>query len=358
VVEHIAFLCAGLALLAVGAEALVRGASRLAALLGVPPLVVGLTVVAWGTGAPELAVTVQASLAAQTDIAVGNVVGSNICNVLLILGLSAVVSPLVVSRQLVRRDVPVMIGVSVLVLLLALDGMLSRVDGLLLVALFAAYTALALWKGRPSAGSTETRRAANAAGAARTGGRQWIVLIGFILVGLALLVLGSRWLVDGAVAIAKSLGMSELIIGLTVVAVGTSMPEIATSVLAGIRGRSDIAVGNAVGSNIFNLLAALGVASIVSAEGIPVPEDTLVFNLPVMLVVALACLPIFFTGYRVARWEGALFLLYYAAFTTFLVLDALEHEALPVYSSALVIFALPVTGVTLLTLVVRAARGK
>jgi len=344
--------------MAAGAEALVRGASRLATLLGVHPLVVGLTVVAWGTGSPELAVTVKASVAAQTDIAVGNVIGSNICNVLLILGISAVVSPLVVSRQLVLRDVPVMIGVSALVLLLALDGMLSRVDGLFLVALFAGYTALTLRKSFPSAGFTKTRGAAKLTSSARTGGLQWIVLVALILVGLGLLVLGSRWLVDGAVAIAKALGMSELIIGLTVVAIGTSMPEIATSVLAGIRGKSDIAVGNAVGSNIFNLLAALGIASVVSAEGIRIPPATLEFDLPVMIVVALACMPIFFTGHRVARWEGALFLFYYVCFTTFLVLDVVGHEALPTYRSAMLTFVLPVTGVMLVTLVVRAARGK
>ncbi|MBA2573134.1 MAG: calcium/sodium antiporter, partial [Gemmatimonadetes bacterium] len=221
----------GVGLLVGGAELLVRGASRLAGSFGVSPLVVGLTVVAFGTSAPELAVSVQASFDGRSDLAFGNVVGSNIANILLILGLAAVVTPLVVSRQLVRLDVPLMIAASVLLYLMALDGSISRVEGIVLFIGVVTYTTLLIRYGRRE---TALARAEAGIESAPPGG-PWVANAALVAVGLGLLVLGSWWLVNGAVAIATALGVSELIIGLTVVAVGTSMPEIATSVLASIR---------------------------------------------------------------------------------------------------------------------------
>ena len=346
----------GLVLLVVGAELLVRGASRLAAALGISPLVIGLTIVAYGTSAPELAVSVQSSWAGQADVAVGNVVGSNIFNVLLILGLSALITPLVVAQQLVRWDVPLMIGVSGLLWALALDGRIGRLDGAVLFAGAVAYTVLAIRQSRRESAEVRAEYAQEYGEApARSG--SLLLQIGLVAAGLVLLVLGSRWLVDGAVVIARVAGLSELIIGLTVVAAGTSLPEVATSVLASLRGERDIAVGNVVGSNLFNILTVLGLSGVIAPDGVPVADAALGFDIPVMTAVAVACLPIFFTGYLIARWEGALFLAYYVAYTGYLVLNARQHDALPAFNSVMLWFALPLTAVTLVVLAIRALRA-
>lgn len=335
----------GLVALIIGAEAMVRGASRLAVSWGISPLVVGLTVVAFGTSAPEMAVSVGAALAGTTDLAIGNVVGSNIANVLLILGISALVAPLLVAEQIIRQEIPIMIGASLVVVAMALDSAIGRAEAALLVALVIAYTVFLIM---------QSRRASQAAADEFAGeistsrwDRHWSVQTLLVVGGLSLLVLGAGWLVDAAVTFAKVLGVSDLVIGLTVVAVGTSMPEIATSLIAALRGQRDIAVGNVVGSNIFNLLAVLGAAGLVSAEGLGVHEAARNFDLWVMLAVAFACLPILLTGREIARWEGAVFLGYYAAYTTYLVLAAQEHDALPAYSGVMLSYVMPLTVVTL-----------
>lgn len=342
----------GLVLLIGGAEALVRGASRLASAVGITPLVVGLTVVAFGTSSPELAVSILAALQGPggADIALGNVVGSNIFNVLVILGLSAVVTPLVVDQKLVRIDVPVMIGLSVLVLLLALDGAVSRLDGLLLAGGTVAYTAFAIVQGRreSAAVATEYRDQFGAEEASSL----WLNLV-LIAVGLAMLLVGSRWLVNGAVALAEGFGVSELVISLTIISAGTSLPEAATSVLASLRGQRDIAVGNVVGSCIFNLLAVLGLTAAIAPEGVAVPQAALAFDMPVMIAAAVACLPIFFTGYRIGRREGLLLLGYYGAYLAYVLLAARAHDALPLFSTVMLVVVVPAT---VLVLVVAAAR--
>lgn len=338
-----------------GAELLVRGASRLAAAAGVPPLLIGLTVVAAGTSSPELAVSVQAALAGRADLALGNVVGSNILNVLLILGASAVIAPLAVDRDLVRRDVPLMIGASAVTLLMALDGRIGRLDGLLLLAGAVGYT-VHLVRGAVRAGGPRGAAGRTAApagdGVAGAGGRRpgpaALVLAGLLAAaGLGLLVLGARWFVLGATAAARSLGVSELIIGLTIVALGTSLPEVATSLLASLRGERDIAVGNVVGSNLFNLLVVLGLSAALAPAGLAVARSALRLDLPVMTAVAVACLPVFFTGRAISRWEGMLFLAYYAAYTAYLVLDATRSAALPTYTVVMLGFVVPLTAVTL-----------
>ena len=304
------FFVAGLALLVIGAESLVRGSSRLATAMGVPPLVIGLTVVAYGTSTPELAVSVQAAMAGQADIAIGNVVGSNIFNVLFILGISAAIAPLVVSRQLVWIDVPLMVGVSIVMLLMALDGRISRVEGGLLMSLIVVYTAFLVRQARKERAAARDAAAADGAEAtstSRSAVRTWVVNLAYIAAGLGLLVVGARWFVESSISIARMMGVSELVIGLTVVAAGTSMPEVATSIIATIRGERDIAVGNVVGSNIYNIRAVLGLAALVSPAGVGVAPAALDFDIPVMVAVAVACLPIFFTGHVIARWEGWLF---------------------------------------------------
>ncbi|MEW6444398.1 MAG: calcium/sodium antiporter [bacterium] len=348
---------AGLALLIAGAEALVRGASRLASGIGISPLVVGLTVVAFGTSSPELAVNLQAALAGNPDIALGNVVGSNIFNVLFVLGLAAAIAPLVVAQRLVRLELPVMIGVSVLLLVLALDGSIGRVDGMVLLAAIIGYSVFVVGQSRKE---TEAIRSEYEQEFGKPPRRitQWLANVTLVGVGLTLLVVGSRWLVDGAVALARALGLSELVIALTIIAAGTSLPEVATSVIATLRGERDIAVGNVVGSNIFNVLAILGLSGMVAADGIIVAPAALRFDLPVMIAVSVACLPIFFTSYRIARWEGWLFLAYYAGYTIYLLLKAAEHDALPAFSAVMAFFVLPLTVATLGVLAARALRAQ
>jgi cation:H+ antiporter len=353
---------AGIILLITGAELLVRGASRLAVSMGITPLVVGLTVVAFGTGSPELAVGIQASLAGQADITVGNVVGSNIFNVLMVLGLSAVVAPLIVSQQLVRLDVPIMIIVSVALLLMALDGVVDSADGAVLLTAAVAYTVLLIGISRRETEPVQTEyEQAYGQAQTRDGGR-WPMHVLLILVGLSLLVIGADWLVEGAVAIAAALGVSELIIGLTVIAAGTSLPEVATSIVAGLRGERDIAVGNVVGSNLFNILVVVGATALVSPGGLDVAPAAINFDMPVMIAAAVLCLPIFFVHYRIGRWEGALFLAYYIFYTFYLFLAASQHDALPAFSQVMSWGVIPLTlatvGLVFIRELVRRARRR
>jgi cation:H+ antiporter len=347
-IQTIIELIAGLVLLVIGAEGLVRGAVRLAAMLGTPPLIIGLTIVAYGTSAPEMFVSLQSSLSGNADIALGNVVGSNIFNVLFVLGLSALVTPLIVAQQLIRLDVPIMIGVSFLLQLLALDGVLNRAEGVFLFMGGIGYTLFLIWYSRKESNTAvQEEYAQEYSFQSSRPGLQWLVNLGFIAGGLLLLALGSDWLISSSTALAESFGVSQLIIGLTIVAAGTSLPELATSVIASFRGERDIAVGNVVGSNIFNILAVLGVAAMASPTGIQVASSALRFDIPVMIAVAIICFPIFFTGNVICRWEAVLFLVYYGAYTGYLILAAAQHNALPMFSNVLGQFVIPITAATL-----------
>jgi cation:H+ antiporter len=346
-------LVAGFVTLLVGAELLVRGASQLAMAFGISPLVVGLTVVAFGTSSPELAVGLSSAWAGQADIAVGNVVGSNIFNILFVLGVSALVAPLVVDQQLVRWDVPVMIGVSVLVWLMALDGTIGHIEGGALAVGLAAYLWVAVRKGRQESAHVAAEYRAALGNDGRRVATAMALQLGLAVAGLGMLVIGADWLVDGGVRLARVLGLSELIIGLTIIAIGTSLPEVATSVVASIRGHRDIAVGNAVGSNIFNLLGILGLTAALSPQPITVAPQALAFDIPVMTAVAIACLPVFFVGNRLDRWEGGVFFAYYLAYTTYLILDARHHAALSDFVAAMMGFVLPLTVLTLVVVVYR-----
>lgn len=339
-------LLGGFVVLVVGGEVLVRGAGGLARFFGMSPLVVGLTVVSFATSSPELAVTVGASLSGSPGLAVGNVVGSNITNVLLVLGIAGLILPLAVQRAVVRHDVPVMITLCVLLLLLSLGGTVTRLDGLILLAVLIAYV---LWRIVQSR-RTGTTEAVGDDDVPPRPSNPWLNAL-LVAVGVALLVLGAGWLVDGATEVATALGLSELVIGLTVVAIGTSLPELATSVIAAIRGDVEMAVGNAVGSNIFNIGAVMGVAAVVSPDGVPVEPGAVRFDLPVMIAVALALLPIAFTGFQVARWEAGLFVAYYCAYVAYLLLDSAGHDALPEFSTVMLVFVIPITVLTLAVLV-------
>jgi cation:H+ antiporter len=286
----------------------------------------------------------------------GNVVGSNIFNVLFILGASALIAPLVVNAQLIRQEVPVMIGASLLLWALAADGRISGLDGALLFGLVVGYTAFLVIQSRRE---TEATRQEYAAEFVPKDGwdRHWSVQALLVVIGLGMLVLGSTLLVDAAITIARAMGVSELVVGLTIVAAGTSLPEVATSIMATIRGERDIAIGNVVGSNTYNILAVLGASSLVAREPLAVAPSVLAFDLPVMTAVAVACLPVFFTGRQIARWEGVVFLGYYVAYTAYLILSVQHHDALPLLSMTMLCFVVPLTLITLVASLKREVRS-
>ena len=356
-VTHAFFFLLGLAALVVGAEALVRGASKIALSLGISPLVVGLTIVAVGTSSPEVAVSVGAVLNGNTDIAVGNVVGSNILNVLLVLGIGALIAPLAVHSQLIRQEVPIMIGASLLLVVLIVDGRLGRLDALLLAVLMVGYMTFLVVQSRAEG---KELRDEYAEVVCRPGewDSHWAVQTLLIVVGLGLLVLGSDWMVDAAVAFARVMGVSDLVIGLTVIAVGTSMPEIAASIMAAVRGERDIAVGNVIGSNTFNILGCLGISGLMSGDGLSIAPAVLNFDLWVMVAVAVACLPVFIAGREIGRGKGLMFVGYYAAYVAYLILGAQQHDALDEYSAIMIGFVLPITIVTLVAILIRGQKQR
>ncbi len=354
-------LILGIIALVAGAEGLVRGAARLAARTGMSSVVIGLTVVAFGTSAPELAVSVGDALRGGDDagsIAIGNVVGSNIANILLVLGLAAAVGgSLFVAQRIVRLDVPIMVGVSVLVLVFVLNEQLGRIEGLVLMALLVAYIVWTVITATRSSSPGTVAEYDEAFDQESLAESPVVVDVGFLLGGLVLLVIGSQALVSSASDIAAELGVSDLVIGLTVVAIGTSLPEVATSVLAAVRGERDLAVGNAIGSNLFNLMAVLGITAVVSPGGLPVAASAVRVDIPVMVAVAIACLPIFANGHVLNRWEGIIFLVLYGGYITWLLLDANDHGLRDAYGAAMVFFVIPVIAVTIMVMWARGRAG-
>lgn len=346
----IVMLLFSFAVMIAGAELLVLGASRLAAMLGISQLIIGLTIVSFGTSAPELVVSIKGVLTGHSDLVVGNCVGSNIFNVLFIIGACAVVAPLVVTQQLVKIDVPIMIGAHFLFLLVSFNGVIDRVGALILVASFSLYYGYVIFKSRKVDDSVAAKN--------NTVLPAIFKQAVFITVGLILCITGAGWVVEIAVNLARTLGISELVIGLTIVSIGTSLPEVATSIVAAIRGQRDIAIGNVVGSCIFNILGIIGLASLMAPQGLVVAPAVLRFDLPVAIVTSIACLPIFFTDYKISRWEGLLFLFYYAAYISYLLLESHQHDALPMFSMAMLWFVVPLTALTLGIISYRAIRSK
>lgn len=372
-------LLGGFVLLVGGGEALVRGAASLGRTVGLSSLIVGLTVVSSATSAPELAVSTGAALSGSPGLALGNVVGSNIANILFVLGLTAIFGALVVKVQLIKVDIPIMIGFSVIALLMALDGGISTLEGSILVGLLVVYLAVTVVLARRQTRRERTASSEQEISSARdvssqqntldvdraVGGgsvkltkglrttklRSIMVDLGLLVVGIALLVVGAQMLVSAASTIALSLGVSDLIIGLTIVAIGTSLPELATSVIAALRGERDMAVGNLVGSNIFNIGAVLGLTSIISPEGVEVASAAVNFDLPVMIATAMVLLPLAFTAQAIGRWEGLVLVTFYSAYVVYLVLYAAGHAALEPFSSAMLWFVLPITALWITALV-------
>jgi cation:H+ antiporter len=306
------FLLAGLVLLFGGGEFLVRGAAGIGLRFGLSPLVVGLTLVAMATSSPELAVSLSAAADGQGGLALGNVVGSNICNIALIIGLAGLVRPLRVEARVVRIDAPLVIAASVLLVALLLDGQLGRLDGALLVSGLAAYLWFTVTAARRESALV---RAEFDAEVTAPGGPAWL-LGAFVLAGVAALVSGGLVFLEGAVSLATTLGVPPAVIGLTIAALGTSLPEIATSVVATLRGHDDIAVGNVVGSNLFNILAIAGVTGVISPFGRGTVSN---LDLGVMIAVAVVLLPMIYTRSRIDRWEAGMLLAGYVLYIGWLV---------------------------------------
>ncbi|MEZ6055322.1 MAG: calcium/sodium antiporter [Planctomycetaceae bacterium] len=357
------WMSVGLTALVLGAELLVQGAARLATAFGISSIVIGLTVVAFGTSAPELAVSVSSAIQGRADIAFGNVVGSNIFNVLFILGVSAMIVPLVVAQRLVQFDVPLMIGISILLLIFALDGSIGRYEGGMLFLGLIAYTLWCIRSGFQEPPEvqqeyaemigTQSPATPNAAKTFLVSKAGIIQNLTRIALGLLLLVVGARWFVEAASELARHFGVSELVIGLTIVAAGTSLPEVATSMIAAIRGERDIAVGNVVGSNLFNILGVLGITALLAPHGVAVATQAIHFDLPVMLACAAACLPVFFTGHTISRWEGAVFFGYSVAYTASLVMISTGSHSLTDFRRLMLGFVFPLTALTLVILGIR-----
>ncbi len=304
-IVNLAYIAFALFLLFVGAEVLVKGSASLALRAGISRLMVGLTIVAFGTSSPELVVSVKAALSQQGDIAVGNIVGSNSFNIGVILGLVALVCPIPVHSQIIKIDAPIALGVALLLPFLLLNHTIGHVEGLLLFAGIVAYTWMNIVLGRRAGTENQSNVSVPLVF------RHWGIDVAFIAAGLGVLVLGSHLLVDHSVVLAKALGVSEAVIGLTIVAAGTSMPELATSLVAAVRKQPDIAIGNVVGSNIFNILAILGLASMVSplyAPGISSLDYTM------MIIFTILLIPLLYTGRLLHQFEGATLLALYGVY--------------------------------------------
>ena len=298
----------------IGAEGLVRGASSLAIRLGISPLVVGLTVVAFATSSPELVVSIKAAIEGNPGIVVGNVVGSNICNIALILGVAAMISPLNVKSQVIKREIPIMIFVSVILLLILLDDTITRMEGIFLVIGIITYITLGYKYSIKEKDNVEVIKEFEEV-IPKSPYKFWQSLI-FVFAGLGLLVLGSNLFVDGAVAIAEKFGVSQALIGLTIVALGTSLPELTTSIVASFKNENDIAIGNAVGSNVFNILSILGISSLVR----PIADTGItIVDLSIMMFFTILILPLSRSKFTLRRWEGALLFCGYIAYMIYLV---------------------------------------
>ena len=321
------FFILGLAGLIVGAEFFLRAVDRFGLKWGVSPMVMGLTVVAFATGAPELAISLKAAMNDSADLVLGNIIGSNIANILLILGITGFITPLQIKLRIVRIDVPIVIAMSIVLYLLALDGVLSLTDGIVLLLgllTYSVFTFLQIRKNEVDISELYGHEEVELV----TGTLFYVKNIGLLLAGLALIALGANWMVSSAVTIAQLLGMSELVVGLTIVSIGTSLPEVATSMTAARKGNADIAVANVLGSNIYNIMLTLGLTIVVTPGVLEVSRNALMLDMPFMIAVAVGCIPIFLTGFDLDRKDASLFLFYYAGYLIYLILEATGSEYL------------------------------
>lgn len=319
---YIAMILAGTAGVIAGAEMVLRGGSRLAAGIGVPPIIIGLTVVSIGTSAPELAIGVDSALQGAGDLAVGNVAGTNVVNLLFILGLSSALVPLLVKTQTVRFDLPAMTIAALMFLVMSFDGVLTRVEGTIMLLSAIAYTALLAWNARRESSEVVAEYTTEYGGNATVHGRRAVVRNStWLVLGVVIVVVTADVLVHGATELARSAGVSDALIGLTIVAIGTSAPELATTITSTIRGERDIAVGNLIGSSVYNILLILGVTALVPSGGVHLGHYLVRVDIPIMTLVALLCVPVFVSGRRISRLEGSTFVAAYLVYLAYLIAE-------------------------------------
>lgn len=329
---------AGLVLLVFGAEGLVRGATRLGRLAGLSPLVIGLTIVSFATTAPEASVSIVAAADGRGGLAVGNVLGSNIFNILVVAGAAATIIAIPVSNITIRKDLPVLIGATTLVYLFAINENVAEWEGVLLLLALVGFITFSVLQSRRTAQATRESRITQTRQAALIEMGRGIGLSG---IGAALLVLGSRLFVDSASEIASALGVSELIIGLTIVSAGTSAPELTTSIVASLKGETDLAIGNAVGASVINVLGVIGASALVSGGGLGVPNDAIRLDFPVAIIVGIVVLTIAMIGKRAGRKDGLFMLGFYAAYLSILIGISINDELLSPASIFVLAVVLP-----------------
>jgi cation:H+ antiporter len=342
----ILFFVLGLIALIGGAELFLKAVDHFGLKWGISPLIMGLTVVAFATGAPELAISIKAAASGSADLVLGNIIGSNIANILLILGITAIITPINITKRVIRVDVPIVIGMSAVVYLLAMDGALTTLDGSILLSGLVGYsifTYFQIKKSREEEAPEEIFEYEKSPDELAKGTYFYVKNIGLLLMGLLLIVAGSNWMVDSAVTIATLLGMSELVIGLTIVSIGTSLPEVATSLSAARKGKADIAVANVLGSNLYNVLLTLGLTLIIAPNVLDVSMAAINFDIPFMLAVSIACIPIFVAGFNLTRTDGSIFLLYYFTYLSYLVLDAIQASIVPTIEGVMLFAVVPLT---------------
>lgn len=323
-IADVAWFLTGLITLILGAEVLIRGGSRLAGRLGIPPIVIGLTVVSIGTSMPELAIGAVAATEGNASLAVGNIAGTNVVNLLLILGLSALIRPLSMRMRTLRFDLPMMSVAALLLWALAFHGTLTRLDGLILLLCAIAYTAVVVHTSRRESKEVAAEFSAEFADdesdtARRSGALPLVGHISLLLGGMGIIVVGAEWLVDGAVGIARGFEVSDALIGLTIVAIGTSAPELMTTVVSTVRGDRDIALGNLLGSGVYNIALVLGITCLVPRQALQLEPALVRIDIPIMVAATLLCVPIFMTGRRVTRAEGGAMVAAYLAYLAFLL---------------------------------------
>ncbi len=345
----------GLVGLILGADVLVRGSSKLAFSFGISPLVIGLTIVAFGTSAPEVAVSVSSALKGNPDFALGNVIGSNTFNTLVILGLSAIITPLFVHAQIIKQEIPILLAASLLLVIFAFDQVLTPLECGIFFASLLIYTTYLVIQSRGESKEVKEEFEKEAPSKSQWDSH-WSVQVLLICLGLFLLVKGSDFLVEAAIIFAKSLGVSDLVIGLTILAAGTSMPEVATSITAAIKGEKDIAVGNVIGSNTFNILGCLGLTGLISGGGIAVAPSAFAVDLWVMIAVGFICLPIALPRNELSRSYGFIFVAYYILYTTYLFLSSTSSAYLGVLTGFVTQIALPLTVFYVLVIFLRHMR--
>lgn len=345
----------GLAILIAGAEMFVRQAVWLAGLIGKSSLFVGLTVAAFGTSAPELAIGITGQLTHSADIGLGNVIGSNIFNVFFVLGLAALVQPMVVMRSTIYRDIPILLAICVFFYLLVLDGSVGNSEALLLMAVLAGYLyyLARISNQRAVVPGSDSKRGERSQSAGRI-----LRTFALIVVSIAMMILASQWMVAGAVSMAAGLGMSQFVIGLTIVAAGTSLPEIATTLAAVRHNQHELALGNVMGSCLFNIVAIPAAMALVSSSPLPVVNEAVSVDIPIMILAIVACLPFFFSGHRLSRMEGMLFLVYYAAYALMLYYRHVPGSVLSSYQTELGLLAVPIIVVTTVFVLVQVLRDR